>query len=104
MPTVRYVLDKPTRLVCHARSILSVQHMRAANSRNSKIAIRQNLDPRKFSAIVRPSSSYSLDSDPMLSILTLVASEGGSQGGERREGEEGRGRGKGREAKEREAK
>ena len=69
--------------------------------KSSKIAIRENLDPRKFSAIVRPSSSYSLDSDPMLSILTLVASEGGSQGGGeegREEGREGRQR-KGRQSK-----
>ena len=39
----------------------------------------------------RPSSSYSLDSDPILSILTLVASEGGEgRGGEEREKREGR--------------
>ena len=65
--------------------------------------------PGIFEGSVRPSSSYSLDSDPILSILTLVASEGGSQGGETRgkgktEGREGgegegKGEGKGKEGK-----
>ena len=79
----------------------SNNHLETATEQQSLSYIKYLAIPGIFERSFRPSSSYSLDSDPILSILTLVASEGGSQGGKRREGE-GRERGKGREAKERE--
>ena len=70
-----------------------------SNHSNKQQSLSYIAIPGIFEGSVRPSSSYSLDSDPILSILTLVASEGESQGGETRgkgktEGRGGEGRGK----------